>query len=158
RNRRYGTPGNLAEDIERYMRHEAILARPPSTTYRLRKFAQRNRAAVVTMGTVAAALVVGTGIASWQAIRATRAEAEAVVALHDTQQARAGEAAERHGAEQQEVEARENEQKARAAEAAAKESDATATAVLEFVKKNVFGAASPSGGRDSGGLGKDVTL
>jgi serine/threonine protein kinase len=34
RNRRYSTPGNLAEDVERYLRREAILARPPSATYR----------------------------------------------------------------------------------------------------------------------------
>jgi serine/threonine protein kinase/Flp pilus assembly protein TadD len=47
RNRRYGTPGNFAEDIERYLRREAILARPPSAPYRLRKFVQRNRAAVL---------------------------------------------------------------------------------------------------------------
>ena len=56
RNRRYDTPGNFAEDIERYLRHEAILARPPSTLYKLRKFAQRNRAAVLTAAAVAAAL------------------------------------------------------------------------------------------------------
>ena len=37
RNRRYATPGNFAEDIERYLRHEAILARPPSTGYRLQE-------------------------------------------------------------------------------------------------------------------------
>ena len=48
RNRRYDTPGSFAEDVERYLRHEAIVARPPSTAYRVRKFAQRNRGAVVT--------------------------------------------------------------------------------------------------------------
>ena len=48
RNRRYDTPGSFAEDIERYLQHEAIVARPPSTAYRLRKFVRRNRAAVLT--------------------------------------------------------------------------------------------------------------
>ena len=55
RNRRYSTPGDFAEDIARYLRHDAILARPPSTSYRLRKFAQRNHAAVLTAAAVAAA-------------------------------------------------------------------------------------------------------
>ena len=73
RNRRYGTPGSFAEDIERYLRHEAILARPPSQVYRLKKFAQRNRAAVLTAAVVAVALLAGTAVATWQAFRATRA-------------------------------------------------------------------------------------
>src|SRR5439155_21065017 len=38
RNRRYGTPGDFAEDVQRYLRGEAILARPPSAVYRLAKF------------------------------------------------------------------------------------------------------------------------
>jgi eukaryotic-like serine/threonine-protein kinase len=42
RGRRYDTPGHFAEDIERYLRREPILARPPSTLYRLKKFARRN--------------------------------------------------------------------------------------------------------------------
>jgi serine/threonine protein kinase len=78
RNRRYATPGNFAEDIERYLRREAILARPPSTVYKLRKFAQRNRAAVLAAAAVAAGLLGGTGVATWQAVRATRAEHAAV--------------------------------------------------------------------------------
>ncbi|HVC92096.1 MAG TPA: protein kinase [Pirellulales bacterium] len=59
RNRRYGTPGSFAEDIERYLKREAILARPPSAAYKLRKFVQRNRAAVATAAVVAASLVAG---------------------------------------------------------------------------------------------------
>src|SRR5437667_6210700 len=86
RNRRYGTPGGFAEDIERYLHREAILARPPSTAYKLKKFAQRNRAAVLTAAAVAAALLGGTAVATWQAVRATRAEAAALAALEETEQ------------------------------------------------------------------------
>src|SRR5262249_53933758 len=50
---------------------------PPSAGYRLRKFVRRNRAAVLTAATVAAALLIGTAVATWQAVRATRAEAKA---------------------------------------------------------------------------------
>src|SRR5262249_45941025 len=40
-------------------------------------FVRRNRAAVLAAATVAAALLIGTAVATWQAVRATRAEAEA---------------------------------------------------------------------------------
>jgi serine/threonine protein kinase len=42
RRRRYDTPGHFAEDVERYLRREAILARPPSMVYKLKKFFRRN--------------------------------------------------------------------------------------------------------------------
>src|SRR3984957_6813964 len=80
RDRRYATPGSFAEDIERYLRHEAILARPPSRIYRLKKLVQRNRAAMLTTAVVAVALLAGTALATWQAFRAKRAETKALVA------------------------------------------------------------------------------
>ena len=42
RRRRYDTPGHFAEDVQRYLRREPILARPPSALYKLKKFLQRN--------------------------------------------------------------------------------------------------------------------
>jgi serine/threonine-protein kinase len=42
RGRRYDTPGQFAEDVERYLRREAIVARPPSVMYKLKKFMRRN--------------------------------------------------------------------------------------------------------------------
>jgi WD40 repeat protein/serine/threonine protein kinase/tetratricopeptide (TPR) repeat protein len=57
RKRRYETASGLAADLRRYLDHEAVLAGPPSSWYRLRKLARRNRAALATMGVVAAALV-----------------------------------------------------------------------------------------------------
>ena len=53
RARRYGTPSELARDIERYLHHEPVLARPASTPYRLRKYLRRHRIGVaVTAGLV----------------------------------------------------------------------------------------------------------
>jgi eukaryotic-like serine/threonine-protein kinase len=46
RARRYGASSELAADIRRYLNHEAIVARPASTAYRLRKYARRHRATV----------------------------------------------------------------------------------------------------------------
>jgi serine/threonine protein kinase/Tfp pilus assembly protein PilF len=40
---RYQTAAAMAEDIERYLHHRPIQARPASLSYRLKKFAQRNR-------------------------------------------------------------------------------------------------------------------
>ena len=46
RNRRYETANSLARDIERYLHDEPVQACPPSASYRFRKFARRNKAAV----------------------------------------------------------------------------------------------------------------
>jgi eukaryotic-like serine/threonine-protein kinase len=96
RSRRYDTPGHFAEDVERYLRREAILARPPSTAYKLKKFAQRNRAAVLTAAAVTAALMIGMAVAIWQAVRASNAERDAAaqrdVAVGNEQKALSSEA------------------------------------------------------------------
>jgi tetratricopeptide (TPR) repeat protein len=77
RNRRYGTATSFAADIQCYLNDEAVQACPPSSAYRFRKFARRNKAALITTTAVASALVLGTLFSTWQAIRATRAlEAE----------------------------------------------------------------------------------
>ena len=77
RSRRYDTASGLAKDVERYLKDEPVEARPQSVTYRLRKLFRRNKAAVLTTAAIAAALLLGTAISTWLAIRATRAEAEA---------------------------------------------------------------------------------
>jgi serine/threonine protein kinase len=77
RNRRYGTPGSFAEDIERYLKREAILARPPSAAYKLRKFVQRNRAAVATAAVVAASLIAGVAAVVLVDAKANRERAAA---------------------------------------------------------------------------------
>lgn len=74
---RYESAAALADDLERWLREEPIVARPPSAAYRLRKFVRRNRAGVAAAALMALALVAGTVIATWQAVRATHAEAVA---------------------------------------------------------------------------------
>jgi serine/threonine protein kinase/tetratricopeptide (TPR) repeat protein len=77
RSRRYETANGLGRDIERYLHDEQVVACPPSAGYRLRKFARRNRVALTTAAVVVLALVVGTAVSIWQAVRATRAEEQA---------------------------------------------------------------------------------
>jgi serine/threonine protein kinase len=74
RNRRYVTANALAMDIQRYLHDEPVLACQPSAGYRLRKFVRRNKAAMFAAGLIAATLVLGTLISTWQWIRAMDAE------------------------------------------------------------------------------------
>jgi eukaryotic-like serine/threonine-protein kinase len=84
RSRRYGSPSDLAADIERYLNNEAVLAVFPSAAYRARKFARRYRVALITAGAFLLVLIAAAGISVWQSIRATkqrdRADAEAAAA------------------------------------------------------------------------------
>ncbi|MHC4748453.1 MAG: protein kinase domain-containing protein, partial [Planctomycetota bacterium] len=59
RMRRYGSVGEFAVDIRHHLKHEPVLARPPSTMYKIKKFIRRNRVTVTAASAVAAALVVG---------------------------------------------------------------------------------------------------
>ena len=74
RNRRYETASGFAADVQRYLNDEPVLACPPSVAYRFCKFARRNKRILATVGMVAFALLVGTAVSAWQAIRATQAE------------------------------------------------------------------------------------
>jgi eukaryotic-like serine/threonine-protein kinase len=75
RSRRYETANGVARDVERYLRDEAVVACPPSAAYRLRKLARRNRTLLAAGAVAVAALLAGTAVSTWLAVRATRAEA-----------------------------------------------------------------------------------
>jgi eukaryotic-like serine/threonine-protein kinase len=93
RRRRYETASAFAADVRRFLNHEPVEAGPPSTWYRFGKLARRNKLALTTAALVAAALVVGTAVSTWQAVRAIgaegRAKDEATRAIRAEQQARA---------------------------------------------------------------------
>lgn len=74
RARRYETASALAADIERFLSHQPIVARPPTTGYRLRKFVRRNRAAVAAASVAVFALAVSAVLATAGMVRAVRAE------------------------------------------------------------------------------------
>jgi serine/threonine protein kinase/tetratricopeptide (TPR) repeat protein len=57
RNRRYDNPGVLAQDIERHLHDQPVLACPPSAMYRFRKLMRRNKTAVAMASVGALALV-----------------------------------------------------------------------------------------------------
>ncbi len=67
RARRYETANGLAQDVRRYLAGEVVLAAPPGSAYRLRKFVRRHRLPVAAASAVAAALVAGLAGTAWQA-------------------------------------------------------------------------------------------
>lgn len=74
RTRRYETPNGLAVDLERHLNNEPVLARPPSKLYRFHKLVRRNKAVFAAVAAVAAVLVLGVLVSTWQAVRATEAK------------------------------------------------------------------------------------
>src|SRR5579862_1867834 len=60
---RYASADAFAQDIERYLNGEAVLAQPESAWYRVRKFVLRNKLAVASTAAVIASLALGLGIA-----------------------------------------------------------------------------------------------
>ena len=80
RTRRYETASKFAEDVQHYLNGDAVEACPPSAAYQFSKFVRRNRAAIGTTVVVAVALITGTAVATWQALRATNEWNRAVLA------------------------------------------------------------------------------
>ncbi|WP_164976200.1 serine/threonine-protein kinase [Oleiharenicola lentus] len=105
RDRRYGTAAALAEDVQRHLRQQPVEARPPHALYRLQKFALRNRLAVAAVTAVTLALVAGTTVSTWQAVRATRAERLAATERDAALAARGAEAAARADAQRRQEQA-----------------------------------------------------
>jgi eukaryotic-like serine/threonine-protein kinase len=80
RRRRYGTPSDLAADLHRYLRHEPVVARAPSTAYRFSRYVRRHRLGVGIAGGLALLLIGFSVSTAFQARRVAReaAAAEAV--------------------------------------------------------------------------------
>ena len=85
RTRRYATADALAEDLGRHLNNEPVQAAAPDTWYRLVKFIRRNRTAFALAALIALVLFAATGVSTWQAIRARRAEALANDRLADAE-------------------------------------------------------------------------
>jgi serine/threonine protein kinase/tetratricopeptide (TPR) repeat protein len=74
RTHRYASPNELATDLRRYLQGEPVLAGPPSTVYRTKKFLQRHRVGATAASLVVLALLIGTAGATLGLVRARRAE------------------------------------------------------------------------------------
>jgi serine/threonine protein kinase len=94
RNRRYETANGVASDIEHYLHEEPVRAGPPGAGYQLRKFARRYKKPLAAAVVFVALLLGGVVVSTLQAVRATRAEAQALAERDAAQEAR--ERADRH--------------------------------------------------------------
>src|ERR1019366_790079 len=63
RARRYENANELAQDLERHLRGEPVVAGPPSKIYRAGKFIRRHRLAVAAFAGITLALAGGLGLA-----------------------------------------------------------------------------------------------
>lgn len=155
RTRRYDGPVQMAEDIQRYLSSEAVIARPPSLTYRLRKSIRKHRAAFLTTATMFALLLLGMAATTSQMFRARKAERESsdqytktvAQAQIATEEARKSKAAEERASEEktkaialadiareESVKARAAEQKAIEAEKKAIEEEANSASQAEIAR------------------------
>src|SRR5262249_35904712 len=106
RTRRYDAVAGLAADLKRHLNHEAVVARPPSTAYRLQKAFYRNKLLFVAGAAVVFALVAGLGLATAGLRRALAAQASEAVQRRQAQEAQAREVQLRRVAEILELAAR----------------------------------------------------
>ncbi len=75
--RRYASAEQMAEDVERYLDGQPVIAQDDSAAYRTAKFVGRHKAGVAAAAMVAVALIAGAVSATIGMVRATRAEAVA---------------------------------------------------------------------------------
>ena len=89
RTRRYESASSFEADIRRFLAGEAILAHPPSASYRFRKFAKKHRGQLIAVALVVLMLglgIVGTSVGLVREARQrTRAEAAELATLEDFQ-------------------------------------------------------------------------
>lgn len=71
---RYAAAGDFAADLRRWLNHQTIRARRPSLRQRADKWLRRHSAAVLA---AAVALLIGTGVSTWLAVKARDAERRA---------------------------------------------------------------------------------
>jgi len=77
RSQRYRSASELADDIDNYLKGEPLLAGPPGTSYKLKKFVRRNRVLVGGIAAVLAVLIVGIVVSTIFAVGQARARSEA---------------------------------------------------------------------------------
>jgi eukaryotic-like serine/threonine-protein kinase len=84
--KRYRSVDAFAEDVQRYLAHEPVLAQPDSLLYRARKFVARHTLGVISSVAILAALTTGGGMAltQWR-----EAKAQKELALESLQQTEA---------------------------------------------------------------------
>ena len=140
---RYDTATGFANDIERYLNDEAVVACPPSRAYRFQKFVRRNKVALISGTILAVALLLGLAGTTWQMVSRHAGGTLAQSRYEEAHAAQQSEAEQRRRAEQERERA--NSEADRAFEAAVRaEREAAITKALnDFLCKDLLAMASP---------------
>ena len=134
RKHRYESAGVIAEDIERYLAGDPVLARPPSSSYRISKFVDKNIGLVTAVCLIAVLLVGGLAGTSRGIVLANR-EAQ-------------------HTRNAQKI-AQQNAEQSRIEKLKAQKSEQRSMDVLRIFTDS-FGSVDPNKGANSGMLAKEV--
>ena len=84
RTRRYETANDLALDVKRLLANEAVMARPPSSVYKLQKTVQRHKWLFLSVSVITATTLLGLIIVSILLARERKAHSQAEAALHQS--------------------------------------------------------------------------
>jgi eukaryotic-like serine/threonine-protein kinase len=88
RGRRYDSANGLAADLKRHLNDEPVTACPPTTAYRFQKAVRRNKLVFIAGAAVAAALLIGIGVSTWQTLVAREARTVAETSEEEADTAR----------------------------------------------------------------------
>jgi len=83
---RYGSAGELSDDVRRYLNRQPVVARDPSAFYVLSRLASRHRATVAAAALALLAVLGALGVAVWQRQVAVAAQARAERRFRDVRQ------------------------------------------------------------------------
>jgi hypothetical protein len=141
--RRYDSAADLAADLGRYLTNNPILARPPTVSYQLGKFAARHKRLAGAVVAVFVALVGGLLATGWESVRANHERDRAATAERDAMRDRdrAVHAEQLADGER----ARAQQERNRAVEEAkrADTQSAAASAVSDFLRNDLLALADP---------------
>jgi tetratricopeptide (TPR) repeat protein len=139
---RYRSASELADDIENYMNGEPLMAGPPGTSYKLKKFVRRNSVLSAAVLAVAVTLIIGLAATTAMYLRAE-------VALDREARARAQAQEATQRAEQAAEDAKQAAEQEAAARAEAERATAEAQVIQDFLRGDVLGLSPMVKGREA---------
>jgi serine/threonine protein kinase len=160
RTRRYDTVNALALEIQRYLADEVVEARPPSSAYRLRKFASRHKGQVIAASLVFFALLTGITGTTWGLIEAKHQEKIAREETLEKEKALQSEAVRAESERLAKVDAQEQKVNAESARDNEAKERGYAEAIAKFVMYDFLAMTSVEGQDrfDGGELTRNATL
>ena len=155
--RRYQTANGMAEDIIRYLNCDVVLARPPSTSYRVGKFIRRNRGFVASLAIIATLLLSAVGVSSIFAIQANLAKEDALAQKRTADNEKAKAEKQKGLAEQARIKAEAARNRADLLREQAQH-EAKTTSTMLGIMTNSFESVDPMSGATHEMTAKDVLL